>query len=534
MGQPALVTTISGANSASMATSASVAGDDSNTSQNATPTGGSQALITSTPTSTPFGVFVSTVSGQEYTLTFIASTATAATQVVQSGSQTTQTTSVPPGGKWRRLWGHSCLIQNPDLTLDLGAVWAVPSPPARFPFPASAIVPPPGAPPAPVPPPQGSEKGGGSSSLGCLFGCGGAGGGGGSAGGGSLPCIIDCGRGGTNHPSNVQDNGSSDDNNKQSSQKDSSSSTQNSNDRSSQKSTETSSQSSCGQSAAQSVTCTVTLVVETNVASGTTATVTSTTSQCGTTSGCASMPRTTTSMSLTSSDWTFIDSWQGSPDLISTSAIPADLASYLDYSFESMQIAIGPISSITASNASSSRASATPGDSSGFSTAVKTNTSQSGASSQTTISGISALQVIASVAANATGVTSTEAVSHSTSSQIESAANSAPVAPPSSPPPPPSDSCTAQYQFSELVDAFTINGKNFNVDTQLGGQKGRNLYNHVNKCVGLERWNFRWTGDPGSRWDWIATGYVSLGQKSCLGSAVESIGGQRKGCSGPD
>ncbi|TKX21471.1 hypothetical protein C1H76_6545 [Elsinoe australis] len=115
----------------------------------------------------PFGVFVTTISGSSYTLTFVSSTATGHSTAVETISGTTTTNTITPGA----------------------AIWVVPTLPPLFPQDVGNVGPPPGA-PKPL-------KGGSSSpNLLCLFGCGPGDSSGKSGGGSSFPCIINCDAGG--------------------------------------------------------------------------------------------------------------------------------------------------------------------------------------------------------------------------------------------------------------------------------------------------------------------------------------------------
>lgn len=97
----------------------------------------------STPT-VPFGVIPTVISGTTYSLTYVSTTATKPTTIVESNSQTTTTATYSSGAP----------------------IWIVPILPPGFPLPPP--------PPPPIAPPPGPVGGGGPPPVGggCVFGCG--------------------------------------------------------------------------------------------------------------------------------------------------------------------------------------------------------------------------------------------------------------------------------------------------------------------------------------------------------------------------
>ena len=91
-------------------------------------------------TTAPFGITTTVISGTTFSLTYVSTTATQATTIVESNAQTTTTATYSKGGP----------------------IWIIPILPIGFPSP-----PPPPPPPPPIPPPTGGDGGGG----GCEFGC---------------------------------------------------------------------------------------------------------------------------------------------------------------------------------------------------------------------------------------------------------------------------------------------------------------------------------------------------------------------------
>ena len=133
----------------------------------------SNAQSIATPT-VPFGVFVSTVGSNKYTLTFESTTAKSATQIIQTSGSSSSVTAIKAGD----------------------AIWVVPTRPPSFPH--ANTKPPWGAPPVP-----GRFSGNG----GCLFGCGDSPPG---PGGHGPPCIIFC-HGSHDNPPHDQGNGKASD-----------------------------------------------------------------------------------------------------------------------------------------------------------------------------------------------------------------------------------------------------------------------------------------------------------------------------------
>ncbi|KAF2227630.1 hypothetical protein BDZ85DRAFT_246149 [Elsinoe ampelina] len=230
--------------------SASTANDESihlNTSMPITTTSAT-ASVFSTPT-VPFGVFVTTVSGTPYTLTYVSRVADVSTAHTSSGDIFT----VPTVGA---IW----VIVNPSQSLPKG----ISGPPSGAPEPTQA-----------------------SGSL-CVFGCGDSndhdsdigGGGGGSDGGvAALPCVINCGGG-----SNGNDGGSQ---------------SRHPTATNTRRASDSSTTSECSVTAAQS--CDETVFITTSFNSGSSSTIKSSTStRCATITACDAQSVTATTTSATS------------------------------------------------------------------------------------------------------------------------------------------------------------------------------------------------------------------------------------------
>ena len=123
-------------------------------------------VATNVPSGLPWVVMLTKVSSKSYTLTWVGSKINTPTTIVETGPSTTETTSQTAGG----------------------FIWTVPTLPPGFPGPHPG--PPPGFP---------DPVGGGIDPIvpGCIFGCGPPNLGGVGGGGGGLPCLIDCGGGGS-------------------------------------------------------------------------------------------------------------------------------------------------------------------------------------------------------------------------------------------------------------------------------------------------------------------------------------------------
>lgn len=99
------------------------------------------------------------------------------------------------------------------------------------------------------------------------------------------------------------------------------------------------------------------------------------------------------------------------------------------------------------------------------------------------------------------------------------------------------DTCSVDYKF--VLDTFTISGRGWNpdkfspLDSDGIPQIGLGLKNAVDGCGTVTDWSF--TGDDSDPQThlWTATGKTTIGQKDCIGHAVESAGGSTTdGCHG--
>lgn len=89
------------------------------------------------------------------------------------------------------------------------------------------------------------------------------------------------------------------------------------------------------------------------------------------------------------------------------------------------------------------------------------------------------------------------------------------------------DSCDVTYKF--LDDFFEIRGKFWAMDPI--GNDGAGLLKQLQGCAGataVTSWSFQLTPDD-TTYDWYANGDIIVGQRSCVGNAVEAAGGPSKG-----
>lgn len=213
-------------------------------------------IASNVPTGTPWGVMLTTVSGESYTLTWVGTQINTPTTIIQTGLSTTETSSQTAGG----------------------FIWTVPTLPPGFPNPI---------PPRPPPGFPKPKLGGGVDPVvpGCIFGCGTSGG-----GGGGFPCLIDCG-GGDGEPSPTD-----------SKPTDQTNSPTNTKATESQTATSESTEStlSCTESSVFP-SCTQLVSVSVYVTSGSTSTTTTTSTSCTTITGCTGTATTEASTKTTSS-----------------------------------------------------------------------------------------------------------------------------------------------------------------------------------------------------------------------------------------
>lgn len=86
------------------------------------------------------------------------------------------------------------------------------------------------------------------------------------------------------------------------------------------------------------------------------------------------------------------------------------------------------------------------------------------------------------------------------------------------------DSCDVSYNF--LYDSFEIRGKNF--DKTKFGNNGEGLKKQLDGCASITHYKFQWTpNDP--KYQWYVTGHALVGEKDCIGHAVETAGGTTAG-----
>ncbi|KAI1504090.1 hypothetical protein F5X99DRAFT_424618 [Biscogniauxia marginata] len=90
-------------------------------------------------------------------------------------------------------------------------------------------------------------------------------------------------------------------------------------------------------------------------------------------------------------------------------------------------------------------------------------------------------------------------------------------------------SCNVYYKF--LFNAFDVRGRGFK-DALVGpALDGGDLKRHIQHCGEVTSWGFEYTpNDPD--YDWHAWGRTPIGTKSCIGSAVEAVGGTADNCVG--
>jgi len=92
------------------------------------------------------------------------------------------------------------------------------------------------------------------------------------------------------------------------------------------------------------------------------------------------------------------------------------------------------------------------------------------------------------------------------------------------------DTCDVSYKV--LYDFFEVRGKNFPPTLDAAGNNLKDAISHCTGANGLKNWNFVATPTD-CCYQWYANGTMPIGQKSCIGNAVITVGGSTKGdCTG--
>ena len=96
-------------------------------------------------------------------------------------------------------------------------------------------------------------------------------------------------------------------------------------------------------------------------------------------------------------------------------------------------------------------------------------------------------------------------------------------------PPPVDVSCDVSYLWAD--DYFEVRGNNFPPDKLGTNREG--LESQMRGCGVITKWTFTMTPND-AVYEWYAHGYLPIGTRSCVDSAVQSAGGTGAGhCLGP-